>query len=119
MSASEFDLPQDKPMSMGQKVAISELAATITIWAWGHTGEPGRPMPRAGSKASVFNPEEDGRYLAYLIEKAANAGLGNNPNAHELFAHELSYFSGSSRLLSLDGDPPHPARDPLPGEDPA
>lgn len=117
MSESEFDLPEDKPLSMGQKVAISELAATLTIWAWGHNGETGRPMPRSGSKASVFNPKKDGKYLAFLIEKAAEAGLGGNPNAHSLFAHELNYFSGNPRLVGLGGDPPYPEHDPLPGAD--
>lgn len=111
----ERDLPHDTPMTMGQKVAISELAAVLTIWAWGDTGEPGRPMPRGGSKAKRFHARKDGEYLAFLIEKAAKAGLGHNVNAHALFTHELDYFSGRARTVPLEGDPPHPARDPLPG----
>lgn len=118
MADDQHDLPRDEPMSMGQKVAISELAATLTIWAWGHTGETGRPMPHGGSKAREFIPRKDGKYLAFLIENAAKAGLGSNPNTHALFAHELNYFAGNPRLIGLEGDPPHPALDPLPGEDP-
>ena len=117
MTDNHHDLPRDEPMTMGQKVAISELAATLTIWAWGHTGEAGRPMPRGGSKASKFHHRKDAHYMALLIENAAKAGLGHNTNAHTLFAHELGYFAGNPRRMTLDGDPPHPARDPLPGED--
>lgn len=117
MSESEFEPPQEAPMSMGQKVAISELAAILTIWSWGHTGEVGRPLPRGGSKATLFEPRKDHAYLAHLIEQAAAAGLGSNPNAHALFAHELDYFSGRPRLVGLDGDPPYPPQDPLTSED--
>lgn len=118
MSESDFDPLEDKPMSLGDKVAISELAAMLTVWAWGHTGKVGRPMPRT-SKASLFNPKKDGQYLSFLIEYAAKAGLGSNRNAHALFAHELNYFSGGPRLVGLKGDPPYPERDPLPGEEAA
>lgn len=117
MTDDHHDLPRDEPLSMGQKVAISELAAMLTIWTWGHTGEPGRPMPRGGSKARTFHRRKDSEYMAFLIENAAKAGLGSNTNAHALFAHELNYFAGSRRLVGLDGDPPHPVHDPLTGEE--
>ncbi|QIY93168.1 hypothetical protein HEP87_01850 [Streptomyces sp. S1D4-11] len=87
---------------MHQKVALSELAATIFGIAAKKAGVANPRNPRGKFKG--LTDKDEASYVDFLIDNAAKAGLGINPHAHAFFAHELDYFAGRPRILEFDNE---------------